>query len=139
MGLGESNLVGENALVVNRPIIKCLSCDKEFEDYQSLALHISHSKTGHRKGKRWAANYIHRHIKNKREYKNNGHVPITAEQKANKEDTRRVLSGGQRAVETICLKCKRVNRIALESEYVSSPQAWKIGGRLVRMCVSCGG
>jgi hypothetical protein len=120
-------------------VIKCLSCGKEFEDYQELALHISSERKGHRKGKKWAAKYIHRHLKNKREYDNNGRVSLTVEQKANKEDTRRGLSGEQRVAETICLSCKRVNRVALESEYVSSPQAWRIQGKLVKMCASCGG
>jgi hypothetical protein len=125
--------------MVNQSVIKCLSCGQQFDDYQGLALHIASEKKGHRKGKKWAAKYISRHVINKKKVEVNGRVPLTAEQKANKEDSRRVLSGEQRVAETICLKCKRVSRVALETEYVSSPQAWKIGGRLVRMCASCGG
>jgi hypothetical protein len=117
--------------------VRCLSCDKIFEDYQGLALHIIAEKKGHRKGKKWAAKYISRHIINKRTYDNNGRVPLTAEQKANKEDTRRALSGEQRVVETICPKCKVSKRVALEVEYVSSPQAWRIHGKLVKLCVEC--
>jgi len=121
------------------PVIKCLSCGKEFEDYQSLALHISSERKGHRKGKKWAAKYISRQVISKQKVEFNGRVPLTAEQKANKEDSRRVLSGEQRVAETVCLKCKRVSRVVLEAEYVSSPHAWRIQDRLVKMCNSCGG
>jgi len=119
--------------------IQCLSCGQGFEDYHALALHIIASKKGHRKGKKWAAKYLSRHVLNKRKLELNGRVPLTVEQKANKEDSRRVLSGGQRVAETVCLRCHKSSRIVLEEEYVSSPQAWRIQGRLVKMCANCGG
>ena len=120
-------------------LYKCLSCGADFWDYQSLALHILASKKGHRKGKKWAAKYINRHVLNKKKTEYNGRVPLTAEQKANKEDTRRVLAGGQRVAEIVCPHCHKPSRVALEVEYVSSPQAWRIQGRLVKMCANCGG
>ncbi len=119
--------------------VNCNSCGQLFAGYQELALHISTSKTGHRKGKRWAAKYISRHVINKHKFDFNGRTPLTTEQKMNKEDTKRVLSGGQRYAETVCPKCKIRGQTAMEEEFASSPQAWRIGGRLAVMCDGCGG
>ncbi len=119
--------------------VKCLSCGKECEDYQELALHISSSKKGHRKGKRWAAKYISRHVIGKKKLEFNGRVPLTEEQKANKEDTKRVLSGDMEYANTICLKCKKHGRPLLEIEYVTSPHALRVQGKLAKLCANCGG
>ncbi len=118
--------------------VRCNSCGTECEDYRELALHISTSKTGHRKGKRWAAKYISRHVINKRTIEYNGRTPLTAEQRANREDTRYVLSGERKVADTVCPKCKKSSRDVLEAEYVSSPQAWKMQGRLAKLCDDCG-
>jgi len=119
--------------------IKCLSCGKGFDDYHALALHISSSKKGHRKGKKWAARYIFMDVIYEKRKKQGGRVSLKPEQKANKENSRRVLSGGQRMVEIVCPYCHNSSRTVLEEEYVSSLQAWRIQGRLVKMCASCGG
>ena len=117
--------------------INCLSCGQEFGNYQELALHISVSREGHRRGKKWAAKYMSRHIINKRDVELGGRVPLTTEQKINKEDTRRELSGDTEYVNTICIKCNKPSRPLLEAEYVNSHQAWRIGDRLVKLCVGC--
>ena len=61
--------------------VKCNSCGQPFEGYKELAFHISTSKKGHRKGKIWAAKYIHRNVVNKRDIKDGGRIPLTEEQK----------------------------------------------------------
>ena len=118
--------------------IKCLSCPQEFGSYQELALHISSSKTGHRRGKRWAAKYISRHVINKRRRDISGRSPATVKDIKNKEDTRRELSGKQMVADTICPKCHKSSRVMLEAEYITSPQAWRLQWRLVKICVICG-
>lgn len=119
--------------------VLCNSCHAIFEDYGELARHILASKKGHKRGKMWAAKYLNRHVINKRFFENNGCSPLTAEDTKNKQDTKRVLSGQQRSMETFCPKCKKINRAVLEAEYVANPLAWRIGGRLVKLCISCGG
>ncbi len=119
--------------------VLCRSCGKVCEDYQELALHISTSKKGHSKGKRWAAAYISRYVINKHIRELNGRTPLSSEDRANKEDARRVLSGEQRVADVICPKCRKPSRVTLETEYVSSPQAWRIQGRLAKMCTGCEG
>jgi len=119
--------------------IKCLSCGDDFESYQELALHISASKTGHRRGKKWAAKYLSRHVINKRQNNFSGGRSLSVEDIKNKSDNRRILSGEQIYTETICPKCRKPNRAVLEAEYAASPQAWRIDGRLAVVCVGCEG
>ena len=118
--------------------IKCSSCGQEVGSYLELALHILSSKTGHRRGRRWAAKYISRHVINKRERNISGRSPATVKDIKNKEDTRRELSGEQMVADTICPNCHRSSRVVLEAEYINSPQAWRLQWRLVKMCVTCG-
>jgi len=119
--------------------IKCLSCGCDFDSYQELAVHISASKIGHRRGKKWAAKYLSRHVINKRDNNFRGGTPLSVEDIKNKRDNRRVLSGEQKYTETICPQCRKPNRAVLEAEHATSPQAWRIGGRLARVCASCDG
>ena len=119
--------------------IKCLSCGCGFESYQELAVHISASKTGHRKGKKWAAKYLSRHVINKKVGSFSEKSPLTAEDIKNKRENRRVLSGEQRYTETICPQCRKPSRAVLEAEHATSSQAWRIGSRLAVMCAGCDG
>lgn len=119
--------------------IKCLSCRCGFESYQELAVHISASKTGHRRGKKWAAKYLSRHVINKRDNNLRVGSPLTPADIINKKENRRVLSGDQRYAETTCPQCRKPSSAVLEAEYATSPQAWRIGGRLAMMCVGCDG
>ena len=119
--------------------VSCHSCSEAFEDYKELALHIIASKK--HKGKKWAAKYIMINglsPENRFERKQNG-SPLTAEQRVSKEDCRRVLSGENEFVNTICPKCKRGGRPLLPVEYVESPVAWRIKDNLVKLCQNCGG
>ncbi len=118
--------------------VSCNSCGKVCEDYQELAIHISTSKTGHKKGKRWAASYINRHVINKRTIDFSNRTPLTVQDIKNREESKRELSGVQVAANTVCPKCKHPSCAVLEVEHVESPQAWRISGRLAKMCESCG-
>ena len=119
-------------------MIPCHSCALEFDDYKALALHIIASKKGHRKGKIWAAKYMHRNALNakKQDY---GRTPLTEEQKDNKEDSRRILSGDTKPVVVNCPKCRNNHRTVLEEEFAESPEAWKIKGLNAVMCPRCTG
>ncbi len=118
----------------------CHSCHQSFADFKELALHISKSKKGHRKGKKWAAKYI---MMNGLSSKNrNGNRPVrvalTEEQKANKEDTRRELSGDNEYATTVCPNCKNRSRPLLPREFAENPVAWRVKDSLVVMCSGCG-
>ena len=117
----------------------CHSCNKEFADYKELALHISSSKKGHRKGKRWAAKYLLRLRALSKRENNYGHSKLTEADKENKRSTIRKLSGESVFVEALCPHCKRKSRQNLPIEYAESKEAWRNKGCLVVLCQSCGG
>lgn len=125
-------------------IIECYFCQgpnkPTFETYHDLAVHISTSKTGHNGGKRWAAKYLSKPAEaaaRRHERSNQVRIPLTDEQAEARESTRRVLSGAEELVTTLCLRCKSPARQHLPVEYVRSPDAWKIKGYHVVNCLTC--
>lgn len=126
---------------VNKMTVLCHSCNKTFEDYKELALHISANRKGHKKGRKWAAKYIMLNglsPKNRFEQRKLGN-PLTAEQRAIREDNKRILSSDNEYVNTICPKCKKGGRRLLPVEYTKSKTAWRIKSNLVILCQNCGG
>jgi hypothetical protein len=118
----------------------CISCHAEFPDFKELALHISCSKTGHRKGKRWAAKYIAINgLSAKAKGQKYDRIALTADQKESKKDCRVTISGINKVADTVCPKCKLKLRQLLPVEYVQSPMAWRKENRLAILCVGCGG
>ncbi len=118
---------------------RCHSCQEIFPDFTGLALHISSSKKGHRKGKKWAAKYIMvNRLSGKAQGKfDNKRSPLTETQKESREDSRMVLSGEQELQETICPKCRKNGQTYLPVEYDSGRTAWRINGLIVRTCAKC--
>jgi hypothetical protein len=113
----------------------CNDCGEYFEEYQELAHHIIKAK--HRHGKKWANNYLLKHVLFEKEMPQR--TALTAEQKQSKEDAKRGLSGDMRYASTICPKCKRKGRPLLPSEFVDSPVVWRINGLIAKFCIECGG
>lgn len=96
-------------------------------------------KTKHRRGKKWAAQYLHRHILNKREHREGGRVALTEEQKEAKADCMMMLSGQTKVVKCQCPKCKHGRFERLPVEHVDNPLAWVVSGCYQVFCLSCGG
>lgn len=120
--------------------VECHACHAWFEDYTELALHISSEKTGHRKGKKWAASLLLkvRQLDSKKDMKER--TPLSEEDKENRREIQRSveLSGAKYMVNTICPKCKSRHAETLEVEYVRSPLAWKtLQGTLIILCARC--
>lgn len=71
-------------------MIICRSCGKsDFEDYNTLAMHIMASKKGHFQSKKWAAKVLMQvsRLNKKKEFENR--PQLTEEEKENKRDSRR--------------------------------------------------
>jgi predicted HNH restriction endonuclease len=117
--------------------VECHSCHQVFADYGALALHIASSKKGHRKGKRWAAKYL---VGNKLRTNRNNHnrTPLTEQDRENKRNTVRELSGEIKNVPTVCPQCHQGQHQRLPIEYVKSNTAWKIRSEFVVICNNCG-
>ncbi len=115
----------------------CHSCQESFPDFESLAKHISSSKKGHRKGKRWAANYLFK-VKQLNSKKEFNHTPESPEDRENKLSCIRELSGETQFVKIICPSCKTFNQANLPVEYIQSKEAWRSkSGILVVNCLDC--
>lgn len=119
----------------------CHTCHADFPDFYALALHISKSRAGHRKGKRWAAKYLlinKLSPEAKRDKEDYGRLPLPENYHENKQSTYRVLSGELVSVVTFCPRCK-ISRIKLlPVEFTQNPIAWRRNGNIVKICLNCG-
>ena len=118
----------------------CNSCGEWFDDYTELARHIAGAKTGHKKGKKWAAKYLLRvnQLNSKKEYEDK--IPLSEEDKQNRRELMNIqLSGQKKMVNTMCPHCKKAHAEALEVEYANSPFAWKSpqGSFIMVLCAGC--
>ena len=116
----------------------CHTCHAELADFKELALHISTTR-GHRKGKKWAANFLMKG--NERpEIKKIAVNPDYEPTEVGNENRRKAvkeLSGDTEYAYTICRTCKRTGRELLPAEFVHSDTAWKIGDKLAVNCQGC--
>ena len=118
----------------------CHSCNKPSPDFKELAKHIIANKRTHRGGLMWARKYLlnQRALDRKVSLKNN-RVPLSEQEIENKKDSRRELSGALKNTSSFCPKCKRAGIYQFPIEYTKSPDAWRVGNFLVKLCVNCGG
>ncbi len=117
----------------------CIVCNKDFPDWNALAQHIAGEKKGHKKGKRWAAKVLLVNVlsvKNRRKPMGQ-RTPLTDQEKENKVDSRRELSGRTKLVPTVCPKCKTSSQESLPIEYVESHDAWHTKSFYVKLCGRC--
>jgi len=118
--------------------VQCNTCGDSFETYSELAAHIQSSpKRTHKHGRKWAAKLLLKvsQLDKKTEFENR--TKLTEQEKENKQDTHRELSGQRTMVNTKCPQCKRVHAEALEVEYAKSADAWKTGTLFMVLCIGC--
>lgn len=109
---------------------QCFKCGTNFATNLELATHIlgmPRRKHG-LKSFIWAQRFILTK-KEKPEY-----TPVTEEQRKSRYSAIRELSGETKIVTTICLRGKHSLLQELPIEYVNSPYAWRVQGRLVVTC-----
>ena len=117
--------------------VLCHSCNLSFVDYKELALHISTSRKGHRQGKKWAAKYMMKVRALDKRNNGGGRSPLTEDDKENKKNTRRELSGDNEHVATFCPHCRKKTKQVLPIEYTRSNEAWRLKDYLVVLCQNC--
>ncbi len=108
----------------------CLSCKQPFPDYQSLAVHISSNKKGHRRGKKWAAKYLL--LKGKRDMPRR--VPKAEVSQEAKDSRIRVVSGIEQSAMCVCPQCKQRHQNRIPIEFINSLEAWRVGKDLSVLC-----
>ena len=119
----------------------CRYCDHlPFPDWHELALHITQSKKGHSRGKKWAASVLTNvnQLNQKRDLPQR--VPLTEEQKEARKESKQDLSGHEVMVLTLCPKCNKVTSQVVPEEYANSKRAWRAtNGTLFILCIRCKG
>lgn len=112
----------------------CHSCQTEFGDYKSLALHIMSTKKGHKQGRTWAARFLAQ--VNKKEF--SPRTPFSEETKQTIKDCVREFSGKSEKVRTVCPNCRQVMEQRLEVEYIHGGLAWRnSNGTFIVNCSNC--
>lgn len=115
----------------------CNTCHQPFEDYKELAKHIIINKKTHKKGRLWASKFLSKQQLLDKKRANTERIPLTEQDKENKLNTRRDVSGETTTTLAICPKCNREHFYTFPIEYVQSPTAWKRNNSIVKLCSVC--
>lgn len=118
----------------------CNTCGYHANNFKDLAKHIIENRRKHpRKSVVWAEKFLtNAKWLNQKRDKPQGRTPLTEQEKKNKVDAHREVSGEEKRVITICPHCNSVSRQAIAVEYVESPTAWRNkGNNLMVNCFSC--
>lgn len=114
---------------------KCFYCESTFENFQELANHIN---TKHKeKHNKWALKFQYRDVLFEQKNPFEGRVPLTDQEKENKEESQRILSGEVSTVLTQCPSCREKSRQIIPTEYVESIFAWRTKNFLMINCQNC--
>lgn len=117
-------------------MINCHNCDFTCEEYQSLAKHIISAQ--HKRGLKWANGFLLKHVLFKEANPNEGRTPLSEQDRANKIDSQRELSGQGCIVVVQCPQCTKTSRQLLAEEFTRSNEAWKSkNNQYFVMCESC--
>lgn len=119
---------------------ECKVCHIDFPDWGQLTDHILAKKKIH---PRYSINFALKfktraNILNQKKDLHTDRIPLTEEEKQNKEDAHRELSGEVKTVTTLCPNCKRDIKQVLPVEFADNPFAWRSkNGILVVSCNTC--
>ena len=113
----------------------CNNCGEYCQDFISLAHHILDNKDSHKSGLKWAMNYKYKHVFFKPEELTR--IPLTPQEKENKENTQRVISGETQYVSVICPSCRILHYQNLPVEFINDNGVWSKGDRPIVNCERC--
>lgn len=117
---------------------ECNTCHKPFGDFKALAKHILENRFSHGHGVYWAQKFLtNADFLNQKVEKTQSRMPLTEQDKINKEDSQRILSGQEMIVLSICPNCAKSSRTSLPIEHTQSCTSWKINGKIAVNCYTC--
>lgn len=118
--------------------MSCRACGKaDFDDgdWNALAKHIVKSKdNAHKPSRKWANKFLSKAKLLDQKKDRPQRTKLTEQQKENKKEMVREISGETELAITQCPDCKRVGRMQLPVEYTRSGDAWMVGNKVVRYC-----
>jgi hypothetical protein len=134
-----SLIVGVNIIMQEHKKPSCFICGRDdFDTYTELAQHVVSNRITHGKSIKWALRFLaNADYLNKKVDKPQSRAPLTEEELASKEQSRRLLCGQERIVSVVCPHCKGIRSERVPIEHISNPTAWKIKGRLAISCEEC--
>jgi hypothetical protein len=116
-------------------MIPCHYCNYTCEQFIDLAKHIN--KIHPLKHNKWATKFQFHNVIFEKKNPFDGRVPLTEQEKENKTDSQRVLSGQLSVVTTICPSCRIRTRQAIPKEHTENPTSWKSKDFFMISCQSC--
>lgn len=119
----------------------CRTCGYDSEDFKLLAQHIISQRLTHPKWQqKWAQKFLANatFLDQKVSRQNNdGRIPLTDQERENKSDCRREISGQLKPAFCTCPNCHKSRREMLPLEHYENPTAWKISNAFAVNCGSC--
>jgi hypothetical protein len=114
----------------------CNTCHEFFSDYSDLAKHVLENQSTHPKSSlMWARSFTLKHAIFAKKMPE--HTPYTEQDKINRDNCHRDLSGEMVIATTYCPLCRKSNRQPVEKEHVINPMAWRVNKVLVKSCEYC--
>ena len=116
----------------------CRTCGKTCENFTELAQHIIEERETHRKGYKWASSFLLKvNFLNQKKDPPQGRIPLDEQEKQNKIDAQREISGITRKQICACPNCRQTFTEKLPVEFAQSPMAWRSNNALMVNCGSC--
>lgn len=125
--------------MIQNKTYQCHYCDKQFNDIKELALHIMASTGLHYRGHKFASTILTDVNRlNKKVDVPKARIPLTEQEKENKCNCQRDLSGENKFTITFCPICKKTTQQSLPIEFVISNNSWRNkNGYLMVDCQYC--
>ncbi len=116
---------------------ECHSCAYSCEEFIDLAKHIV--KMQHKNGLKWAMKFLAnaQYLDAKVSRQNQERIPLTEQERENKTDCHRELSGQELEVFAVCPICHKNYSQVIPLEHSENPLAWRNGKYLIISCGNC--
>ena len=117
----------------------CKSCGYNAEDFKELSQHILRARKTHPRWQVvWAEKFLtNAEFLNQKQDAPQGRAPISEQEKQNKEDAQRIISGITKTTLVLCPNCRQKYPQRVEVEHLNNPTAWRNGTALMIGCPSC--
>jgi len=125
--------------------MECKTCGKPISDFSELIRHIIENKNTHPRWQvRWAgeksmnADYLNQKVSRQEQFKQfQQRVELTDQEKQNKADAHREISGITKTTLCYCINCHQKIPQKIEVEHIQNPFAWRKDKLLVVSCLNC--
>jgi hypothetical protein len=116
----------------------CRDCHQTFLSWDDFVKHVlKYQSTHSQKTVDFARRYTLRRVIFKPVDENKDRIPLSAEDRAKKDEAHRLISGIEKVVLAYCPRCKQRHPIKIPVEYIQSKTAWRNKDLLMVNCLNC--